>query len=93
MEVTEKNRDILAWSLWGRGSRRNTGRANGRGLDDPQPCRRWQSQAMVRRGEERRGEDYAGVCQASPQFSCWNKNDSNYLFLSSARDIPFRKLA
>ena len=39
------------------------------------------------------GEGYAGVCQKPYQFSCWNKNDPNFLFLSGARQIPFRELA
>jgi spore germination cell wall hydrolase CwlJ-like protein len=33
------------------------------------------------------------VCQKPYQFSCWNKNDPNYPFLSGARQIPFREFA
>jgi N-acetylmuramoyl-L-alanine amidase len=39
------------------------------------------------------GEDYAGVFQAKYQFSCWNKNDPNFAYLSGAKPIPFRELA
>ncbi|NVZ33698.1 cell wall hydrolase [Pseudomonas sp. A4002] len=27
------------------------------------------------------------------QFSCWNRNDPNYAYLSGAKQIPFRELA
>lgn len=33
------------------------------------------------------------MCQKPYRFSCWNKNDPNFLFLSGARQIPFRELA
>lgn len=36
---------------------------------------------------------YAGVCQKPYQFSCWNKNDPNFAYLSGAKQIPFRELA
>jgi spore germination cell wall hydrolase CwlJ-like protein len=39
------------------------------------------------------GEGYAGVCQAPYQFSCWNKNDPNFAYLSDAKPIPFREFA
>ena len=39
------------------------------------------------------GEGYAGVCQAPWQFSCWNKNDPNFAYLSGAKQIPFREFA
>jgi spore germination cell wall hydrolase CwlJ-like protein len=39
------------------------------------------------------GEGYAGVCQKPYQFSCWNRNDPNFAFLSGAKPIPFRELA
>lgn len=39
------------------------------------------------------GEGYAGVCQAPYQFSCWNKNDPNYPFLSGAKPIPTGQFA
>ncbi|CDF86322.1 Conserved hypothetical protein [Pseudomonas knackmussii B13] len=34
------------------------------------------------------GKDIVSVCQAPWQFSCWNKNDPNYLYLSGANQIP-----
>lgn len=34
------------------------------------------------------GEGYVGVCQRPYQFSCWNKNDPNYAYLSGAKQIP-----
>jgi spore germination cell wall hydrolase CwlJ-like protein len=33
------------------------------------------------------------VCQAPYQFSCWNKNDPNYPFLSGAKPIPTGEMA
>jgi spore germination cell wall hydrolase CwlJ-like protein len=34
------------------------------------------------------GRDIVSVCQAPWQFSCWNKNDPNYPYLSGAKQIP-----
>lgn len=34
------------------------------------------------------GEGYSGVCHAPYQFSCWNKNDPNYPYLSGQKPIP-----
>ena len=39
------------------------------------------------------GEGYAGVCQAPYQFSCWNKNDPNFPFLSGAKPIPLGEIS
>ncbi len=39
------------------------------------------------------GEGYAGVCQKPYQFSCWNRSDPNFAYLSGAKPIPFRELA
>jgi spore germination cell wall hydrolase CwlJ-like protein len=39
------------------------------------------------------GEGYAGVCQKPYQFSCWNKNDPNFAYLSGVKPIPFREFA
>ncbi|MNP76187.1 Cell Wall Hydrolase [compost metagenome] len=33
------------------------------------------------------------MCQKPYQFSCWNKNDPNYPFLSGTKPIPFREFA
>nr|WP_237149680.1 cell wall hydrolase [Pseudomonas mediterranea] len=38
------------------------------------------------------GEGYAGVCLKPYQFSCWNKNDPNYPYLSCAKPIPSKQL-
>jgi hypothetical protein len=38
-------------------------------------------------------EGYSGVCQKPYQFSCWNKNDPNYAYLSGAKPIPFREFS
>ena len=38
------------------------------------------------------GEGYAGVCQKPYQFSCWNRNDPSFAYLSGATAIPFREL-
>lgn len=37
------------------------------------------------------GRDIVSVCQAPWQFSCWNKNDPNYPYLSGAKPIPARE--
>ncbi|WP_244832405.1 cell wall hydrolase [Caballeronia sp. TF1N1] len=34
------------------------------------------------------GKDYASVCRAKYQFSCWNSNDPNFPFLAGEREIP-----
>lgn len=34
------------------------------------------------------GEGYIGVCQKPYQFSCWNRNDPNFPYLSGAKQIP-----
>ncbi|MDA8485147.1 cell wall hydrolase [Pseudomonas resinovorans] len=39
------------------------------------------------------GEGYIGVCQKPWQFSCWNKNDPNYPFLSGLKPIPAAEFA
>jgi len=38
------------------------------------------------------GEGYEGVCKAPWQFSCWNKNDPNYKYLTGAVKIPANQL-
>lgn len=86
MAVTEKDRDTLARTLWGE--------ARGESLAG-QIAVAWTIRNRVNDGKDKSwwGEGYAGVCLAPSQFSCWNKNDPNYPFLSGARDIPFRELA
>ncbi|WP_236189300.1 cell wall hydrolase [Pseudomonas pharyngis] len=86
MGVSEKDRDILARTLWGE--------ARGESLAG-QIAVAWTIRNRVFDGKEKSwwGEGCAGVCQAKYQFSCWNKNDPNFPFLSGARQIPFRELA
>ncbi|RJX81247.1 cell wall hydrolase [Pseudomonas sp. LS-2] len=86
MDVTEKDRDVLARTLWGE--------ARGEGLSGMVAVA-WSIRNRVEDGKDRSwwGEGYTGVCQKPYQFSCWNKGDPNQPFLSGARQIPFRELA
>jgi spore germination cell wall hydrolase CwlJ-like protein len=86
MPVTENDRDILARTLWGE--------ARGEALVG-QLAVAWAIRNRVNDGKDKSwwGEGYAGVCQKPYQFSCWNKNDPNYAYLSGAKPIPFRELA
>lgn len=86
MPVTEKDRDILARTLWGE--------ARGESLAGLVAVA-WTVRNRVDDGKTWSwwGEGYAGVCQKPYQFSCWNKNDPNYAYLSGAKQIPFRELA
>jgi spore germination cell wall hydrolase CwlJ-like protein len=86
MTVSEKDRDVLARTLWGE--------ARGEGLAGMVAVA-WTIRNRVADGKDKSwwGEGYAGVCQKPYQFSCWNRNDPNYQFLSGARQIPFRELA
>lgn len=86
MTVTEKDRDILARTLWGE--------ARGEELTG-QIAVAWTIRNRVFDGTAKSwwGEGYAGVCLKAWQFSCWNKNDPNYAYLSGAKPIPFRELA
>lgn len=86
MTVTEKDRDIFARTLW----------AEARGEDlIGQIAVAWtiRNRAFDGKAKSWWGEGYAGVCLKPWQFSCWNKNDPNYVYLSGARQIPFRELA
>ncbi|MCQ3000445.1 cell wall hydrolase [Pseudomonas syringae] len=90
MTVSDKDRDILARTLWGE--------ARGEGLNG-QIAVAWTIRNRVDMDLNNDGkpdwwgEGYSGVCLKAYQFSCWNKNDPNYVFLSGARQIPFRELA
>ncbi|WP_122432135.1 cell wall hydrolase [Pseudomonas viridiflava] len=90
MPVTEKDRDVLARTLWGE--------ARGEGLPG-QIAVAWSIRNRVEMDLHNDGkpdwwgEGYAGVCLKPWQFSCWNKNDPNYPFLSGAKAIPFREFA
>jgi spore germination cell wall hydrolase CwlJ-like protein len=86
MTATEKDRDILARTLWGE--------ARGESLAG-QIAVAWTIRNRVFDGKAKSwwGEDYAGVCLKPWQFSCWNKNDPNFAYLSGAKPIPFREFA
>lgn len=86
MVETEKDRDILARTLWGE--------ARGESLAG-QIAVAWAIRNRVNDGKAKSwwGEGYAGVCQKPYQFSCWNKSDPNFAYLSGAKPIPFRDLA
>jgi N-acetylmuramoyl-L-alanine amidase len=86
MPVTERDRDILARTLWGE--------ARGESLSG-QIAVAWTIRNRVDDGKDRSwwGEGYAGVCQKPYQFSCWNKTDPNYQFLIGVKQISFRELA
>jgi len=90
MTANENDRDVLARTLWGE--------ARGEGLAG-QIAVAWSIRNRVEMDLHNDGkpdwwgEGYAGVCQKAWQFSCWNKNDPNYQFLSGAKQIPFRELA
>lgn len=85
MTVTDRDRDVLARTLYGE--------ARGEGLIGMLAVA-WTIRNRVNDGQERSwwGEGYAGVCQKPYQFSCWNKGDPNYSSVSGARQIPFREL-
>lgn len=79
--VSARDREILARTLWGE--------ARGEGLAG-QLAVAWTIRNRVFDGKDKSwwGEGYAGVCLKAWQFSCWNKNDPNYAYLSGAKPIP-----
>jgi len=86
MTATDKDRDVLARTLWGE--------ARGESMAGMIAVA-WTIRNRVNDGKAKSwwGEGYAGVCQAKYQFSCWNKNDPNYPFLSGAKPIPVGEMA
>ncbi|MEB2621400.1 cell wall hydrolase [Pseudomonas sp. YuFO8] len=86
MTTTEKDRDVLARTLWGE--------ARGESLIGLIAVA-WTIRNRVNDGKAKSwwGEGYTGVCQKPYQFSCWNKNDPNYAYLGGAKPIPFREFA
>lgn len=86
MTANDKDRDILARTLWGE--------ARGETLAGMIAVA-WTIRNRVNDGKTKSwwGEGYAGVCQAPYRFSCWNKNDPNYPFLSGAKPIPIGEMA
>ena len=81
MTEIEKERDILARTLWGE--------ARGESLAG-QIAVAWTIRNRVFDGKAKSwwGEGYDGVCLKPWQFSCWNKNDPNYAYLSGVKPIP-----
>lgn len=86
MVVTERDRDIVARTIWGEARGESTA---------GQIAVAWTVRNRVEDGKATSwwGEGYAGVCQKPFQFSCWNKSDPNYAFLIGIKQIPFRELA
>lgn len=81
MNSAEKDREVLARTLWGE--------ARGEGFEG-QVAVAWTIRNRVLDSNPKSwwGEGYAGVCLKPWQFSCWNKNDPNYAYLSGAKAIP-----
>ena len=86
MTATDNDRDILARTRWGE--------ARGESLVGQIEVA-WTIRNRVNHGNAKSwwGEGYVGVCQKPYQFSCRNKNDPNYSYLSGAKQIPFREFA
>ena len=86
MTDAEKDRDVLARTLWGE--------ARGESLAGMVAVA-WTIRNRVNDGKAKSwwGEGYAGVCLKPYQFSCWNKNDPNFPFLSGAKPIPVAEMA
>ena len=86
MTDAEKDRDVLARTLWGE--------ARGETLAGMVAVA-WTIRNRVNDGKAKSwwGEGYAGVCLKPYQFSCWNKNDPNFPFLSGAKPIPVADMA
>ncbi|MDD1967117.1 cell wall hydrolase [Pseudomonas putida] len=90
MPVTEKDRDVLARTLWGE--------ARGEGAAGMVAVA-WSIRNRVDMDLHNDGkadwwgEGYVDVCTKPWQFSCWNKGDPNQPYLTGAKAIPFRELA
>ena len=86
MTATDRDRDVLARTLWGE--------ARGESLAG-QIAVAWTIRNRVKDGKAKSwwGEGYAGVCLKPYQFSCWNRNDPNFAYLSGAKPIPFQEFA
>ena len=84
MTATDNDRDILARTRWGE--------ARGESLVGQIEVA-WTIRNRVNHSNAKSwwGEGYVGVCQKPYQFSCRNKNDPNYSYLSGAKQIPFRE--
>ncbi|WP_443698259.1 cell wall hydrolase [Pseudomonas sp.] len=86
MTASEKDRDILVRTLWGE--------ARGETLAG-QIAVAWTIRNRVNDGKLKSwwGEGYASVCQDPYQFSCWNKSDPNFVYLSGVKPIPAGEFA
>lgn len=90
MPASEKERDIVARTLWGE--------ARGEGFAG-QVAVAWAIRNRVEMDLHNDGkpdwwgEGYAGVCLAKYQFSCWNRNDPNFSYLCGIKTIPAAQLA
>ena len=86
MTDAEKDRDVLARTLWGE--------ARGETLAGMVAVA-WTIRNRVNDGKAKSwwGEGYAGVCLKPYQFSCWNKKDPNFPFLRGAKPIPVAEMA
>ncbi|MNF74888.1 Cell Wall Hydrolase [compost metagenome] len=84
--MNEQTIDVLARTLWGE--------ARGEGLAG-QIAVGHVIRNRVHDGKDKSwwGEGYIGVCRARWQFSCWNANDPNYVYLSGQKDIPAAQYA
>lgn len=85
MQQVERDIDVLARTIWG----------EARGEDvDGQVAVGWSIRNRVEMDLHNDGkpdwwgEGYEGVCKASWQFSCWNKNDPNSAYLRGEKSIP-----
>ena len=86
MTLTERDYDVLTRTLWGE--------ARSEGVVG-QIAVGWTIRNRVNdiRANSWWGEGYAGVCLKPWQFSCWNQNDPNYIYLSGAKLIPAGQFA
>ncbi|MGV8917820.1 MAG: cell wall hydrolase [Pseudomonas sp.] len=86
MSLNDKDVDVLARTLFGE--------ARGEGVGGMIAVA-WSIRNRVTDGKDKSwwGEGYAGVCLAPYQFSCWNKNDPNFPYLSGAKLIPAGEFA
>lgn len=84
--MSSKDIEILALTIWGE--------ARGEGLAG-QIAVAWTIRNRVFDGKAKSwwGEGYAEVCLKPWQFSCWNQNDPNYVYLSGAKPIPAAQFA
>jgi N-acetylmuramoyl-L-alanine amidase len=86
MTHIQQAHDVVARTLWGE--------ARGEGMEG-QIAVAWVIRNRVHDARARSwwGEGYIAVCRQPWQFSCWNRNDPNYPFVSGIRPIPEEQLA